>query len=154
MIWARPGLLANVASTSERLNDRRWLPFRSSCRFCRQAASAFWIPAPGWYPGEGDHVVPRSPVPRGRHWDQLLRHQRSLSRSSPPTDTHSRRVPHEGSFVDLEAVRYRPQGIQGIEPILFEAYEALSHACRGDRRYTWATGLRSKFAGRRRCGVV
>ncbi len=120
--FGRSWSTAPLAATCDLFNERRWLTYDLLCgrlgrfhplfRMFTDAGIAerevLWFsenPCPPDIIGINYYVTS----------DRWLDHRIELY------PEHCRSA--EGSFIDIEAVRARPEGIQGFAPILYEAYE-------------------------------
>ncbi len=115
--WSTPPLQA----TSDLLNERRWLPYDLLHGLVDRGHPMFdYLRQGGIPPAEilwfGDNPCP--PDVLGVNYyatsDRFLDHRVHLY----PGDCRSA----EGHFADLEAVRVRPEGIQGFESLLCDAH--------------------------------
>lgn len=113
---------AELALIGDLLNERRWLPFDLLCGSVNRTHPMYEYLLHGgiddrdicWF---ADNPCPPDVVGINYYVtsDRFLDHRLHLY----PENCHSA----EGAFVDVEAVRVRPDGIQGFETILVEAYE-------------------------------
>jgi beta-glucosidase/6-phospho-beta-glucosidase/beta-galactosidase len=108
--------------TWECLNVRRWLPFDLLCGHVNRFHPMFSYLRKAGIPEEEilwfrDHPCPPGVIGANYYVtsDRYLDHRTDLY----PSDRKS----SEGPFVDIEAVRVRPQGILGFGPLVTEAWE-------------------------------
>ncbi len=149
-----------LASTCERMNERRWLPFdllaglvdRHHPLYEDFAHAGIEEEKVRWFldhPCAPDVIGVNYYITSDRFLDDRIHLYPSSMRSA------------EGRFVDLEAVRVLPQGIQGLEAVLHEAHQryhipiAVTEVHLGDRvdeqirwaAEAWHAAQRAKAAG-------
>ena len=117
-VWSTPEL----AGIGELLNERRWLAFDLLCGCVNRTHPMYEYLRKGGIEDRDIFWFADNPCPPdicGANYyvtsDRYLDHRVHLY------STNCRSA--EGPFVDLEAVRVRPEGIQGFESILLEAHE-------------------------------
>ena len=155
-IWSTPEL----ANLGDLFSERQWLPYDLLCGLVDRQHPLFAYLLDGdleeaeifWF---RDHPCPPSVIGVNYYVtsDRFLDHRVSLY----PESCRSA----EGPFVDLEAVRTRPQGIQGFEAVLLEAHRryglpvAITEVHLGDRvdeqirwaAEAWHAARRAQAAG-------
>ena len=155
-VWSTPEL----AATSELINERRWLAYDLLCGLVNRSHPLYHYLGDS---GIEDHEIlwfcdnPCPPDVVGVNYyvtsDRFLDHRLHLY----PEDCRS----GEGPYMDIEAVRVRPEGIQGFESILLEADQryrlpvAITEVHLGDRveeqirwaAEAWNGALRAQQAG-------
>jgi dTDP-4-dehydrorhamnose reductase len=157
-IWSTPEL----AATGDLFSERQWLPFDLLCGLVNRFHPLFHYLREG---GLSDHEIfwfrdnPCPPDVIGVNYyvtsDRFLDHRVHLY----PERYRSA----EGSFVDLEAVRIRPAGIQGFESVLLDAHDryglpvAITEVHLGDRveeQIRWASEAWNAARRAQRAGVA